>query len=227
MQRKILAVDADDVLVNVTPKWVWKAKQSRELSRLPGLSVLPDDKPGIRAATLGRDVYMLHEWLGVPPEHMPEFMSIYNDDGEFYDGLPPTPFAIGIIKSCQVQGVVDQVHVLTHVLDQGGGASSSKERWLRRYLQPDRLPVAIHQVPSNEKKSAWMRRHCPRPDSFADDAIRNVLDVLVCDHVKPSQILMPRLGHNSPVPGEMAVLAALRQITIEHYGNVHSPAGDL
>ena len=77
--------------------------------------------------------------------------------------------------------------------------------------------VTIHNVESGTKKSEIMHKFCPEPDSFADDAMKNVVDILLNDKVRPHEILIPRMGHNSALPPETSLLARLRGITVTHY----------
>jgi hypothetical protein len=216
---KVLAVDLDDVLVSVMPRWVASA-----------LAVLGKERGGLgpplptgaelEAAVLARSDYLLMPWLtatyGLPAELSEAFHDVYRNDATFYDGLPPTAFCRAILTLLQRQGAVEAVHVISHVIALGDPVNASKERWLGEWLRPSELPVTVHLVPLGTKKTDVMLQWCPAPDLFADDCRKNVIDVLSCSGVAPREILVPRMGHNEFIP-DMETLARLRQIHLAHY----------
>ena len=70
-----------------------------------------------------------------------------------------------------------------------------------------------------QKKSEVLRQFCPEPDAFADDSLKNVVDVLLNDAIRPHEIIIPRMGHNAVTP-EIEQLAFLRRIKISYYEKV-------
>lgn len=112
--------------------------------------------------------------------------------------------------------VMAHVHVVTHCFALDEAATRSKVRWLQRHLGVESGRLTFHLLTPGEKKSEVLRQFCPEPDSFADDAMKNVLDVLLNNAVRPAEILIPRMGHNELHP-KVEALARLRRIRLSHY----------
>jgi hypothetical protein len=226
MAHKNLVVDMDDVLVNISQKWARKATLSPGLRRLATVAALPASNAELGAAVRARDRAWLQDWLGLmgEPGLMAEFDALYRGDGAFYDDLPPTPFAVGVIRALIPLGVVGAVHVVTHTMGDGDPVNDSKRRWLSRHLPDDR--VQVHLVDGGTKKSEVIRRHCPDADTYADDSMKNVIDVLTARGVHAHEIAMPKLGCNHPMPDAVAIAARLARTKLNYYEVVHSPEED-
>ena len=66
-----------------------------------------------------------------------------------------------------------------------------------------------------------MQQYCPNPSVFLDDSLKNVVDIITNDRVKPNEILIPRMGHNDDVVSSgIALLSTLRNIKLDYYTNV-------
>ncbi len=223
---KLIVVDVDDVLVHIATPWVIRA-----FERIPQLAMAAPNlaewlraapREEIHATIISRPQPHIQQWLvqehGVPEALIPKIDLIYRADPSFYDELPATAFCEGIRRAMSLPGRVGHVHAVTHNYANSDPSVASKERWLREKLGgPEHL--TIHQVEAGTKKSDVMRKVCPNPHTFADDAMKNVVDVLLNDDVKPNEILIPRMGHNNILP-EIQQLAFLRKITINYYENV-------
>jgi hypothetical protein len=220
---RTLATDVDDVLVNISVPWVERAMLHPLLEGALSKAGLPKGEL-LTETVIGRPMYYLQTWLkevyGLPDGYMCILDEIYRQDGSFYDDLPPTTFCQGIITALENTRALREVHVITHVYAEDDPTTESKLRWLNRWLKPDQYPVKVHVVVGSAKKSAVLKQHCPKPDVFADDAMKNVIDILLEDAVQPGEILIPRMGHNSPFPKDIETLAALRDIALTHYLNV-------
>ena len=223
---KLIVVDVDDVLVHIATPWVIRAVQ-----RVPQIAmVAPHLAEWLRTApsqvihdtVIARPQPHIQQWMvqehGVPEELIPKIDLVYRADPEFYDELVPTTFCAGLIAALSLPGRVNHIHAVTHNYANSDPCVESKDRWLRNMLGgPERL--TIHHIEAGQKKSEVIREHCPEPDSFADDAMKNVIDVLLNDDVRPHEILIPRMGHNQLLP-EVQQLAFLRKININYYDNV-------
>jgi hypothetical protein len=215
---KLMAVDTDDVLVHISTPWVERARRHPEIARY-----IPDHEPDALGATLiGRPQPYIQQWLidscGMPRELQDELVLIYRGDPNFYDDLPPTLFCKGIIGALARPGAVAHVHVLTHNYSNSDPCVESKDRWLRKHLGgPEK--VTIHHIEAGQKKSDVLRQFCPEPDAFVDDSLKNVIDVLLNDAIRPHEIIIPRMGHNAVTP-EIEQLAFLRRIKISYYEKV-------
>ena len=223
---KLLAVDVDDVLVHIATPWVVRAFQRHPQLALaaPQLASWLREAPTeeVHGAIVARSQPHVQQWLlqdhKLSESLIPLVDLTYRGDPHFYDDLQPTAFCQSIMNALSLPGRVSHIHAITHNFSNGDPCVASKERWLRRILGgPER--VTIHNVESDTKKSEIMHKFCPEPDSFADDAMKNVVDILLNDKVRPHEILIPRMGHNNILP-EIQQLAFLRKIQINYYENV-------
>ena len=88
----VLAVDCDDVLVNITDKWVRKLLDHPIISTY--FKVKHHDEMRLSNSALTRSNYSLLEWLEITDkEHASIAYDLYFKDPTFYDDLNPTPFA--------------------------------------------------------------------------------------------------------------------------------------
>lgn len=220
---KLLATDMDDVLVHISTPWVLRALARPRLLEAWGegarrVAALPD----LTNRIVERPYPHLQQWLeddmGMPKSLRGEVDLAYRADPAFYDELPPTVICQGIMAALALPGRISHVHVVTHNFSNSDPVVEGKERWLRRHLGgPER--VTIHHLDASQKKSDVLKQFCPEPDSFADDAMKNVVDVLLNDRVRPREILIPQMGHNIADP-EVVRLAALRRIKLTYYDTV-------
>ena len=217
---KLMAVDVDDVLVHIATPWVRRALRNPKI----GISLagrLAVDDPDLEAKVLARPQPHIQQWLiethGLSPGMQGELDPIYRSDPAFYDDLEPTALCRGLMAAQNLPGRIAHIHAITHNYSNSDPSVASKERWLRQYLGgPDKL--TIHNVEAGMKKSDILSRYCPEPHSFADDSMKNVVDILLNDKVRPHEILIPRMGHNA-APPEAEQLAYLRKIKLSYYEN--------
>lgn len=213
---KLVAVDVDDVLVHISLPWVERSRSLRAVAPyVPSAADLAE-------RLLARRQPHIQQWLvgehGMPEELIGELDLLYRADPTFYDDLQPTTFCRALMGAMELPRRVSHVHVITHNYSNSDPAAESKERWIRRYLG-DKDRVTIHHVEAGTKKSDIMRDHCSEPDVFADDSLKNVVDILLEDRVRPNEILIPRMGHNA-VSADIVKLATLRGIELNYYERV-------
>ena len=218
MPVKHYALDVDDVLVHISAPW---AKLLRDHPGAAGLlRDMPATDEGLLRSALERRSYRIEQWLeahGFDPAVLQGLaMELYRDNLAFYDALPPTAFCRAVLRGMELMRNV-QVHLITHCFDLDEPATLSKRAWIERTFAAVRGRVVLHELTHNQMKSAWVAQHCPDAELFADDALRNVIDVLHNSSARPKQILIPRMGHNSALPPETSLLARLRGITVTHY----------
>ena len=219
---KLLAVDMDDVLVHIATPWVRRAMARPKLHLAWPKAAAIAEFPNLQEQVLARPQSHIQRWLvedhGMPEALVAEIDLTYRADPNFYDELPMTPFCAGVVAALALPGRVAHVHVVTHNYSNTDPVVASKDRWLRSVLGgPER--VTIHHLEASQKKSEVLKKHCPEPDTFADDAMKNVIDVLLNDDVRPREILIPGMAHNQLAP-EVAKLAVLRRIDLNYYDKV-------
>ena len=209
----------DDVLVHIATPWVRKALKRPNIQNAIGHLLKDDDT--LQERVLNRKEPYIQEWL-VNEFHLPrklvdEVNLVYRADPTFYDDLLPTPICLGFINALSLPGRVSALHVITLNFNNDDPCVESKNRWLDRIFTGNSR-VHIHNLNAGEKKSDCLKQHCPEPTIFVDDTLKNVVDILLCDDVKPEEILIPKMGHNPAhiVDG----LAHIRKINLTYYENV-------
>lgn len=218
---KLLVLDVDDVLVHISTPWICLALEDPIVAAaLPALVAAHAAAPySFAPAVLRRRQPHIQAWLqeqyALDPTLLPRLDLAYRAHATFYANLPPTAFCETIIAAMSLPGRVAHVHIVTHNFSNTDPCVISKELWIRTHLGgPDR--VTIHHLEAHQKKSEILKIHCPEPDAYADDALKNVVDVVLNDAVRPLEILIPRMGHNL-VPENVVELATLRRIAITYY----------
>ena len=222
---KVLALDVDDVLVHISTPWVVRALEHPRLGQL--LTSLRFQTPALlHQVVVGRSRGHIQPWLveqhGLPASSIPEFDSLYRDAADFYDDLEPTVLFKGVLTALGMDRVVSHVHIITHCFALDDAATLSKRRWLERHLADGIKAgrVTIHELTADQRKSEVMCLHCPEAHSFADDSVKNVIDVLLNKRVRPHEILIPRMAHNDNLPVSIRRLAHLRRIKLSYYDNI-------
>ena len=222
---KVIALDVDDVLVHISTPWVARALKHPQLG--PLLPRLHFRAPGmLERAVVGRQFSHIQPWLvaehGFPESRVPEFDALYRDAPDFYDVLAPTALFRGVLAALTMDRVVAHVHIITHCFALEDAASKSKRQWLERHLSDGIATgrVTIHELTPDQRKSEVMQIHCPEAHSFADDSVKNVVDVLLNKRVRPHEIMIPRMAHNDNLPEKIRRLAHLRRIKLSYYDNI-------
>ena len=215
---KLMVLDVDDLLVHISTPWIL-GLTSRSAFEPILKETLPSDPVAVMNEVLSRRIYSLQNWLveekKVRESHILDMELSYRANATFYDNLPPTRFAEAVIAGLKLPGRIEHVHLISHCFDVSDPCVFSKERWIRRHLGgPER--ITIHFITNDVTKPEIMRQHCPEPDAFADDSLSNVISVLLDNDVKPSEILIPLMGHNA-APLNVFHLAALRLIEMTYY----------
>jgi hypothetical protein len=219
---KILALDVDDVLVNITFPWCERLKHRPNLfNALDGK--LSSDRGQLMSDVVNRKQPHIQQWLqenhNLDKDLLHEVDLVYRSNPVFYDDLEPTKLCRAIQMALDLPGRINEICVITHNFNNNDPCVESKDRWLRKYFSAAGDKLHIHHVESPEKKSSIMEKYCPEPDVFADDSLKNIIDVLLNDKVRPHEILIPKMGHNEVSP-DMYALAALRKIKINHYTDI-------
>ena len=217
---KILALDMDDVLVHISTPWILKALQ-RPTLQTTLQRLLPPSLDKLMEVVLTRTYPHIQEWLtndlSFPTHLLGELNLAYRGDPTFYDDLHPTKLAESIKTAMEVPGWIGHIHVVTHNFDHQDPCVESKTRWIKNQFGTNN--VTIHHLTPDQRKSDVLHAHCPKPTVFADDSLKNVIDVLVNRNVQPDEILIPEMGHNI-MDDSTRYLAVLRQIQISYYQNI-------
>jgi 5'(3')-deoxyribonucleotidase len=189
-----IAVDMDEVLVNISPKWIM------DVYNHPGMdgkfnkekveAMLTSFDEYIECFLL-RDSYYIEKWLEITdPEAIKLCRSIYDDNEDFYDGLPPT-YLTRELKVLMATGRTN-VTIVSHCVNEK--SITSKRKWIS-YTFPD-LEIKFIPVPLGTKKSDAMKANNVIFDVFIDDMTKNIRDVAENLGSPEKEFLIPSLGYN-------------------------------
>ena len=219
---KILVTDMDDVLVHISTPWLQRAFATARFGSHPALAHLPRDGGDLFGTATARPQYYLQEWikgLGVEPGLIPFFDEVYRQDAAFYDELPPTKFCASVLGALALPRRMAHVHIISHCYSLDDPCTESKRRWVEAVFGDYKERYTLHLLEASTSKTEVMRRYCPTPTAFADDSMKNVVDVLLDESVTPSEIIIPQMGHNHTHP-QVGALALLRRVQLSYYAEV-------
>ena len=190
MAKPIIVCDIDEVIVNISPKWVHKAIHDKAcLLRIRNQDVLithRDTPDKLNALVLDRLNYNLIEWLKLPSSVHKHFINLYAKDGIFYEGLSLTKFAYGLLSTPQARHVVFISHVISDETEE------SKRNFMRRYFK--NIDYELHTIPRDKKKSEVIASICPNFDVCVDDDVDNLIDM--AQYIKEGgYLLAPNTGY--------------------------------
>ena len=199
--RFVIATDCDDVLVNISDKWIMKATKHPELKHYFENTESVFEKFG---SFLMRDQYYIFDAFGVmDPEHQKIFNSLYFDDPKFYDDLLPLPF----MKTLKAMN--DYTLGTIHVVTTSGEtlpslkipANISKAKWLLRHFSDvnPAITVQFHFLEFGKGKGAYMQEQGIVFNTFVDDFSNNVVEVINSTPYSGYEIMIPAYGHNQNI----------------------------
>ena len=212
--QKYIVLDVDDVIVDMSSHWMNLAKEDACIK--PYVDKVVGTTPLAEALVLRRAGYM-QDWMQLPDDLRVVFDFIYRSNRNFYDDLQPTQFGRNILLALSRPGYVGHVHFITHNFSNDDPSVDSKQRFLETHFGAYMDRCTIHQTDASVSKSKIMERVCPEPHMFADDQMKNVVDVLLNDNVRPHEIAIPEGNFNYPPADNVIKLATLRRIQLNYY----------
>lgn len=215
-----LAVDCDEVLVEINDKWTKLALQNKRIQDFIGRDKVNEF---LSQNTNIRTPYLIIEWLGIHNE--PELVQIFNDtyfnNPTFYDDLKPSKFAHSLLTTISASGIYNSVNVVTHSgSDEDLPANLSKKKFLLQLFKhlPIEIKFNLFIVNHNLKKSDVLNS-IPNFNTFVDDAIHNIKDVITnCDSMN-KEFLIPMYGYNLKFLEEASMFEKQHQVSISYFEN--------
>ena len=206
----IIVCDVDEVLVNISPKWM-------NLAFDKGLC--PNKMT--EQEVLDRSDYYLDGLI--TPDENNTFYKLYSESHDFYDDLPVTTFAKSLLNMNVVKpNAISKIHLITKCGDDLNlPVNQSKKRWLEEVFKDiPSFKIDYHYITDNQSKD-YIFEHCDHIDLFVDDKPQNIADILLN---KPEQstiksIAIPRLGY-SALPAICQMYAKMHNTAIMYYNNV-------
>ena len=153
--------------------------------------------------TLLREEYSLEKWLGInDPAHLDIFYSLYFNDPNFYDDLPPLPFVNHLLVMIDKIGLVEKVYIVSHCgRTLGSPCNASKAKWLKRYIS-DVLPldivdkVSFKFLTTDITKADFLNENNIKFNSFIDDSPNVIYDLIEKIKFDNYEVMYPLYGYN-------------------------------
>lgn len=202
--KDVIIADVDEILVNITPKWVYRIYQNKDyFGKFMKLDKNYDPYDSIMKV-LYRPKYYLNAWLqkpGVDPEteayqDMVEKMIDLYDDDSFYDDLNPT--LIGeALQSALVSGKLRKLYIVSKVTP---NSQDSKTRFLKRTFTGNMDKVSIWYLDNADNKSDAVQNFndLDKVTAYFEDLNSNVADVLQNTALNTVKIYSPNFTYNIP-----------------------------
>ena len=224
IQKKHIIVDCDEVLVRISPKWVYLMHQPENFEYFNKyLDLLKDfDLQKNYIHVLNRDTFYLNEWLlrkdkKFSIEELDEvkerMMDVYNS-GDFYTTLKPTPMAKSLSFTAK-SPLLNKISVVTRSTEK---SINDKDKFIKHIFQGSMDKVDIYHAEPNEKKSDIINNLGNDIAAIYDDEISNVNDIINnCHNVKDLIFGIPSYGYNSDIPDNTYEVAKNKGVIIKYY----------
>lgn len=198
LKPKTVVVDMDETLCNVAPVFVKILEANKEIFA-PYFKL---DEPYTERDVCLREEYYLEKWLireEVGLENVPEFlMGIFNDiwsRPDFYTYCKPTQYALSLKNLVNNDNICKNLIIVTTVLSDE--QIKAKVDFLYD-LYGDNEKVIFIPVPVGKSKSEAIMEEKIEWDSFADDKLENIFDMVCYAKGFGKEILIPKMGYNQP-----------------------------
>lgn len=221
----VLVVDCDEVLVKINQKWYNDFIANPRIKEF--LLDTQIDPSQIHWNVNTRKNYFLLNHLNFQsPSDLPEeidkiFMDTYFGNPTFYDDLPISNYFQALFNIFETHShFIKELHVVTHTMDNSTPVLKSKNKFLLAYLKTinKKIPVKLHFLEKHEKKSECINNEIGYYDSFVDDALHNIEDVIENTDSYNKEFLIPLYTYNS-VFVDKANHEKDRNIAISYFNN--------
>lgn len=195
-QPKVAVTDMDEVLVNISPKTFQLIRKNENFFN----KYLNLDRVYTTQEILLRDTFHMEKWLAreeykdnIPKECSDKFYSLFDDD-TFYDDLIQTRVCDNLndfanSKTCE------KLIIASHCV--GENQTKSKIKFLKRVFGKNPkiqfMPIDI----SVSKSKAIMDNNI-KWNTFIDDNLDVIYDVIRNTESFGNEIIIPQLGYNLP-----------------------------
>jgi hypothetical protein len=199
-----IVADCDEVLVNTNGKWVKRILADDEIvRRLPKhvIENVASCHPMNREEYNITSHFKTHDGSWLTPELKQMMLDKYFLDPEFYDDLNPSMYTAAL-KGMIGMGVVESLWVLSSCVDLKFPVTASKIRFLDRIFNELKMSTKIHYIftEAGEKKSEAINKKGINYNSYVEDALYNISDVIENTDSKGREFLIPRYRYNIDFP---------------------------
>ena len=216
----IIAADCDDVLVNTAGKWVRSILSDQSLaSEIPKEAI----DAAARAHPMNREKFDISshfspgDWM--TKELHQRMLDAYFHDSEFYDDLHPSSYCRALKQMAQM-GTVEAIWVVTSCVDIRLPVTRSKARFLDRVFDEIRSHTTVKYIftQQGETKAEAINSMEIKYNSFVDDSVANIVDVIKNTESRGKEFLIPRYRYNLQVP-DMPTLVGQHRANIVWFDN--------
>ena len=212
-KKKLIVTDVDNVVVIPDAKWIAEAFKKKVIfNRIKNWSIVHaafGGKEEFIKAVMGRLIYDIPEWLGLPDIARGTFMKAYTDNETFYRGLPLTKFGNELLLRNNGNKIVFVSHVL------GGASDQSRYDWIHDTFK--NTDFVYEAVDINEAKSKIISQMYGDFDVFIDDAPANLMDVMEQCGNESKEFLFPSYGYNQGLIFSAKQLAEEKKFSLRTY----------
>lgn len=221
----VIVVDCDEVLVKINQKWydnfITNSKVNEFLkdNNIVTSAINPNVNTREKYNILGH--LSLDTHADLPEEINNIFLECYFGNPTFYDDLPLSNYFKALLTIMKTHShFIKELHVITHTMDNNTPVLKSKNRFLLKSLKEfnNKIPVKLHFLEKHEKKSECINSEIKYYDSFVDDALHNIVDVIDNTESHNKEFLIPLYTYNSIFP-DKANHENERNVTISYFNN--------
>lgn len=227
-KSNVIVADCDEVLVRISPKWVYLMHEQYERFA-PYFNLSKNFDVEVHApVVLNRPVFYLNDWLG--NEHL---KSLYGTDegkqvledmkklytGDYYANLQPTATGRAlsqIIKNSLVKRLVVVSRVSTNL-----EVNESKTRFLKALFSGYNHKLQIYYVEPGEAKSEAFNLLNEDVNIIYEDELSNIEDLAQnASNIDGARLMIPSYGYNSAMDPSLKAHLENRGIDIRYYNDL-------
>jgi hypothetical protein len=217
-QPKVVITDMDDVLCNTVETWVQFLYANKELfSGVYNIDPMPTTED-----VYNRKAWGLIEWLKKDdvelPKEIEELTLAVLGRPDFYSYCKPTKFAYSLREFLEHKLCKELIIITRNVSE---GQNDSKIAWLKNFFGEklsNSPKLKYLAVDDDESKAQAIRENNVIWDSFIDDELRNVTDMVLHTQGFGNEILIPTYGYNQPTP-EFSTLVKDFNLQVYYFNN--------
>lgn len=224
--KKHIVADCDEVLVRISPKWVYLMHSPENFEYFNRFFRLNEgfDLKKHASIVLNRPQFYLNKWLLRKDilekntieeinECVDRMMSLY-DSSDFYDSLVPTALGKSLALAIK-QPRLERLSIVTRVTSEN---VDSKEKFLKTLFQGSMSKVDIYYIEADEKKSDVISILGDDIAAVYEDEVNNIDDIINnCNNIGQSTIFVPSYGYNVNIPQSTYETAKRKEIIIQPY----------
>lgn len=201
-----IAVDCDDVLVNIAEPWIHAILCDPAIAALLPEEAQENAKLHHPMNRLQFDIlsHFHRDTSKISPADQLLMHNKYFMSETFYDELEPSSYYF-MLKSMMEFGVLKSVSVVTSCIDLSYPVTKSKVRFLLKIFESFKtagVEVRFILTEKGQTKAQAINEHKVVYSTFVDDSIANIVDVIMNTNSDCREFMIPRYRFNTTIPDE-------------------------